>query len=175
MRKVRARFELTDLAKSVDRRYTVVVGDGAHSERFCLAPKDQFNDYRWEMLLDESHLEYTWASNSSEGMYVTIYRQYVNPQFDFSIDAYRRQDWLLALPEVSMFRLYNPFLARPCLNWPVNHTGWDSGLAFSEGDQHQFAWNFSDWETKIEEKDVQYFVKRLDDSDDFKEFLIRLD
>lgn len=175
MRKIRARVKLTEKAISVDRRYSVVLGDGFHSERFCLAPNDQFSDHRWDMLLGQSHLDFTWASNSAEGMYVTIARQYVNPAFDFSIEEYRRGKWLLGQPEVSEFRLYNPFLARPCLNWPVSYNSWDSGLPFSEGDQHQFAWSFSDWETKIDEKDVQYTVKRLNDSEYYKEFLIRLD
>jgi hypothetical protein len=175
MREIRARFELTDLAKSVDRRYSIVVGDGIHSERFTLAPKDQFTDHRWEMLLGDSFLDFTWASNNGEGMYVTIARQYVDPAFDFSLEAYRRGNWFRALPEVSQFRLYNPLFARPCLNWPEGGARWGDGLPFSEGDQKQFAWSFKDWETKIEETDVQYTVKRLSDSDNYKEFLIRLD
>ena len=42
-------------------------------------------------------------------------------------------------------------------------------------DEKQFEWSVTDWETKIDEQHVKYTVKRLDDSDDYKEFLIRLD
>lgn len=175
MRKIRAQFELSNTGKAVDRRYAITVGDGWHSQVYTLAPPDQFSDHRWEMLLGESLQKFAWASNTSEGMYINIYRQYVNPKFDFSLEAYRRQDWFLAEPEVSHFRLYNPLFARPCLNWPEGGTRWGDGIPFSEGDTKQFAWEFSDWETKIEEKDVKYTVQRLDDSDDFKEFIIKLD
>lgn len=175
MREIRARFELTEKAISVDRRYVIVVGDGIHSERFVLGPKDQFDHPQWDFLVGPSQVSATWHSNNGEGMYVTIARQYVNPNFDFSIEAYKREEWLLGLPEVSHFRLYNPILARPCLNWPEGSTRWGPGLPFSEGDQHQFAWSFEEYEFPIKELDVQYYVKRLDDSDDYKEFLIRLD
>lgn len=174
MRKVRAQFELSNTGKSVDRRYTIVVGDGFHSQSYTLAPKDQFSDHRWEMLLGESLTKFAWASNTSEGLYVSIFRQYVNPAFDFSLEAYRRQSWFLAEPEVSAFRLYNPLFARACLNWPTNN-GWGDSVPFSEGDIKQFTWDFDDWQTKIEEKDVKYTVQRLDDSNDFKEFIIKLD
>lgn len=174
MREIRAQFELTEKAISVDRRYVVVVGDGIHSERFVLGPKDQFSRPEWDFLVGPSELSVTWHSNNGEGMYVHIARQYVNPKFDFTPDAYRREEWLLDLPEVSHFRLYNPLFARPCLNWP-NGNRWGTGIPFSEGDQHQFAWDYASYELKIKESDVQYYVKRLDDTDDYKEFLIRLD
>jgi len=175
MREIRARFELSEKAKSVDRRYCISLGDGIHTEFFTLAPEDQFSSFQWQFLLGESKLDGTWHSNNSEGMYVHIYRQYVNPNFGFTPQEYQQESWLLAEPEVSHFRLYNPFLARPCLDWPIKYTQWGNSIPFSEGDQHQFSWSFSDWETKIEEKDVKYTVKRLDDSDDYKEFLIVLD
>lgn len=175
MREIRAQFELTDRAIAVDRRYCISLGDGIHSTSFTLGPKDQFSKPEWEFLVGPSVLSASWHSNNGEGMYVHICRQYVNPNFGFTPKEYQENSWLLGLPEVSHFRLYNPFLARPCLNWPENGTRWGEGIPFSNGDQKQFAWSFEDWETKIEEKDVQYTVKRLDDSDDYKEFLIRLD
>jgi len=174
MREIRAQFELTDKGKSLDRRYSIIVGDGVHSQNFTLAPKDQFSDHRWDMLLGEASVHCDWCSNNSEGLYVTIVRQYVNPEFDFSIEAYRRQDWFLAEPEVTQFRLYNPLFARACLDWPTRN-GWGNSVPFSEGDTKQYAWSFASWEPKIEEKDVQYTVHRLDDSDNFKEFIIKLD
>ncbi len=174
MREIKAKFELTQRAISVDRRYWISLGDGIHTYSFTLGPKDQFSRPEWEFLVGPSQLSGEWHSNNGEGMYVHIYRQYVNPNFDFTPEAYQRQGWLIGQPEVSNFRLYNPILARPCLNWPEGNR-WGDGLPFSEGDQHQFAWSIEDWETKIEEKDVQYTVKRLNDSDDYKEFLITLD
>ena len=51
MREIRAQFELTEKGKSLDRRYSIIVGDGIHSHNFTLAPKDQFSDHRWNMLL----------------------------------------------------------------------------------------------------------------------------
>ncbi len=174
MRKIKARFELSEKAKSVDRRYWISLGDGCHTNSFTLGPKDQFSRPEWEFLVGPSQLSGEWHSNSDEGMYVHIHRQYVNPNFGFTPEEYQRGSWLIGQPAVSEFRLYNPLFARPCLNWPTQN-GWGDGLPFSEGDQHQFAWSIEDWETKIEEKDVQYKVKRLNDSDDYKEFLITLD
>ena len=174
MRKIRAKFELTEKAIGVDRRYRISVGDGWNSTTFSLAPEDQFSSPGWQSLLGESTLDNTWQTSTDEGMYVTIFRQYVNPNFGFTPEEYTNNSWLIAEPIISEFRLYNPFLARPCLNWS-ERDHWSSGQPFSEGDQFQYDWNFSDWETKIEETNVHYTVKRLDDSDDFKEFLIRLD
>lgn len=174
MRKIRARFELTEKAIAVDRRYWISLGDGSHTSSFTLGPKDQFSRPEWEFLVGPSLLSGAWHSNSNEGMYVSISRQYVNPNFGFTPEEYQRSAWLLGLPEVSNFRLYNPFIGYPSLDWPTR-SGWGNSVSYSEGEQHPFAWSFSDWETKIEEKDVQYTVKRLDDSDDYKEFLIRLD
>lgn len=174
MREIRAQFELTERAIAVDRRYWISLGDGIHTETFTLGPKDQFSDPRWEFLVGPSLLSGSWHSNNGEGMYVNICRQYLNPNFGFTPEEYKNYGWMINQPAVSVFRLYNPLFARPCLNWSENNH-WGSGLPFSEGDQKQFAWTFSDWETKIEEKDVQYTVKRLTDSDDYKEFLIRLD
>lgn len=174
MRKIRARFELTEKAVSVDRRYRITVGDGFNSTSFGLAPKDQFSDPRWEFLLGDYSLDFTWHSSTDEGMYVNIYREYVNPNFGFTPEEYVNRSWLIDEPNISTFRLYNPFLAHPCLNW-LEGDHWGSGQPFSEGDQFNYAWSFSDWETKLSEDNVQYTVKRLDDSDDFKEFLIRLD
>jgi hypothetical protein len=77
-------------------------------------------------------------------------------------------------PEVSKFRLYNPLFARACLDWPTER-GWGNSVPFSEGDTKHYSWSYSVWDPKIEEKDVQYTVQRLDDSDDFKEFIIKLD
>ena len=175
MRRIRAQFELSKIGQQIDRRYTVIVGDGFHSQRFTLAPPDQFEkDHRWEMLLGRASTHCDWASNTSEGMYINIVRQYVNPAFDFSYEAYTRQDWFLADPDVINFRLYNPFLGKPFLSWGGNPR-WNDDVDFSEGDSHQFAWGFSNWETKIEEMDVKYTIQRLDDSDNFKEFIIKLD
>ena len=176
MRKIRAQFELSEKGIAVDRRYVIVVGDGVHSERFVLGPKDQFSRPEWEFLVGPTRLSAVWHSDTSEGMYVTIARQYVNPNFDFTPDAYRRYEFLIGIPEVQEFRLYNPFLAKPSLDWPnQGRTGWVWGESYSEGDQKTHTWSYEDWETKIKEIDVQYTVKRLDDSDDYKEFLIRLD
>lgn len=175
MRKIRAQFELSKKGQSLDRRYVIAVGDGFHSETYTLAPPDQFSDHKWDMLLGDSHLTCEWASNTEEGMYVTILRQYVNPDFDFSDpEAYRRQDWLIAEPDVSVFRLYNPFLARPFLSWG-GKSRWTDDVPFSEGDSHDYTWSFSDWDSKIKETDVLYTIERLGDSDNFKEFKITLD
>ncbi len=174
MRNIRAQFELTNTGKSVDRRYSIIVGDGVHSQSYTLAPKDQFSDHRWDMLLGEASTHCEWNSNTSEGMYITIVRQYVNPAFDFSVDAYRNHEWFLAEPEVVGFRLYNPWIGKPFLSW-AGRGRWSSDISFKEGDTNEFAWSFADWETKIEEKDVKYTVQRLDDSDNFKEFIIKLD
>lgn len=174
MREIRARFELSEKAKSVDRRYCISLGDGIHTEVFTLAPEDQFSSFQWQFLLGESKLDGTWHSNNGEGMYVHIYRQYVNPNFGFTPQEYQQESWLLAEPEVSRFRLYNPFLARPCLDWDVGNR-WGDSVPFSEGDHYEFGWSFADWETKIEETNIQYKVVRLPDSDDYKEFLIILD
>lgn len=175
MRKIRLQIELTEKAVALDRRYWISLGDGFNGSAFTLAnPDDQFSDTKWQFILGEPHLSGSWSSITSEGMYVHISRQYVNPNFDFSQEEYQRQSWLIGNPEVSSFRLYNPLFARPCLNWDINNR-WSDGQPFSEGDQFQYAWSFADWETKIEEREVQYYVKRLDDSDNYKEFLIRLD
>lgn len=180
MKNIRAQFKLSEHAIAVDRRYVVTVGDGVHSSRFVLGPHDQFDRPEWEFLVGPSTVSGEWRSDRDEGMYVHIYRQYVNPEFDFSIEGYKREQWLWDLPEVSCFRLYNPLFARPCLNWPDPKTnGWASGQPFSEGDQHSYAWDFTlqDYESReirSVEKDVQYRVKRLADTD-FKEFLITLD
>ena len=175
MREIRAQFELTEKGISVDRRYSIIVGDGIHSQIFTLAPpKDPFSDFQWHMLLGESRIKWDWCSNNGEGMYVTIVRQYVNQEFDFSPEAYVRHDWMLDEPDVSRFRLYNPLFARACLDWPTSH-GWGNSVPFSEGDTKHYSWSYSSWDSKIEEKDVQYTVQRLDDSDDFKEFIIKLD
>lgn len=174
MREIRARFELTEKAISLDRRYWISLGDGIHTESFTLGPKDQFSRPEWEFLVGPSLLSGSWHSNNGEGMYVHIFRQYVNPDFDFSMEGYQNQGWLLGLPEVAEFRLYNPILARPCMNFPKGDR-WGDGIPFSEGDQHQFGWTVDEYDFPIKEVDVQYYVKRLDDSDDYKEFLIRLD
>lgn len=174
MRKVRAQFELTKKGQDVDRRYIVTVGDGVHSQNFTLAPHDQFSDHRWDMLLGESSTHCEWISNTDEGMYITITRQYVNPNFDFSMESYRNYEWLIADPVVSQFRLYNPWIGKPFLSW-AGRGKWGNDVSFSEGDTSQFAWGFSNWDPKIEEKDVQYTVHRFDDSDNFKEFIIKLD
>ena len=174
MRKVRAQFELTKKGQDVDRRYTIIVGDGIHSQNYTLAPKDQFSDHRWDMLLGESLTSCEWTSNTNEGLYVTVVRQYVNPKFDFSIDAYRNREWFLAAPEVTGFRLYNPWIGKPFLSWS-GRGRWNDDVDFKEGDTNEFTWSFSDWETKIEEKDVKYTIHRFDDSDNFKEFIIKLD
>lgn len=174
MRKVRAQFELSDKGKSVDRRYTIIVGDGFHSQSYTLAPKDQFSDHRWDMLLGEPLTSFAWPSNTNEGLYVNIVRQYVNPAFDFSLEAYRNQEWFLGEPEVAAFRLYNPWIGKPFLSW-AGRGRWSDDVDFSEGDTNEFEWSFSDYETKIEEKNVKYTIHRQDDSDDFKEFIIKLD
>ena len=175
MRKIRAHFELTKTGIAVDRRYVIVVGDGSHSQSFVLGPQDQFSRAEWEFLVGPTQQSIEWHSDTNEGMYVTISRQYVNPNFDFTQEGYLRQDWLIGLPEVSQFRLYNPFIGRPFISWPINHSSWGNNDPFSEGDEKQFEWSVTDWETKIDEQHVKYTVKRLDDSDDYKEFLISLD
>lgn len=174
MRKVRAQFDLSDKGKSVDRRYTIIVGDGFHSQSYTLAPKDQFSDHRWDMLLGEPLTSFGWPSNTNEGLYVNIIRQYVNPAFDFSLEAYRNREWFIAEPEVAAFRLYNPWIGKPFLSW-AGRGRWNEDVDFREGDTNEFEWSFSDYETKIEEKNVKYTIHRQDDSDDFKEFIIKLD
>ena len=175
MRKIRLQIELTEKAIALDRRYWVSLGDGFNGSSFTLArPDDQFSDLRWQFILGDPKLSASWSSITSEGMYVHISRQYVNPHFGFTPEEYQRESWLIGDPEIASFRLYNPWFARPCLNW-IENSRWNDGQPFSEGDQCQYAWSFADWETKIEENDVQYYVKRLADSDNYKEFLIRLD
>lgn len=175
MKEIRVHIELTERAIAVDRRYCISLGDGIHGSSFVLGPKDQFSRPEWEFLVGPSQLSGEWHSNNGEGMYVRISRQYVNPNFGFTPQEYQQGSWLLGQPEVSTFRLYNPLFARPCLNFPKNSTQWGDGIPFSEGDQHQFAWTVNEYEFPIKELDVQYYVKRLGDSDDYKEFLIRLD
>jgi hypothetical protein len=105
---------------------------------------------------------------------VDVWRQYPNPEFDFSIEGYQRHDWLLAEVDVTTFRLYNPLFARACLDWPHGNR-WDGGsIAFSEGDRHQFGYDVNIYQFKYNEQGVQWAVKRYDDTDDYKEFELTL-
>jgi hypothetical protein len=187
MRDIKARFEIDNKGMDKGHRYTVVVGDGFHSQLNTLAnPKDKYSkEMRWGSLLGDAKMDFTWASSRSEGMYVTIARQYPNDDFDFSPEAYIRGNWLKAQIDVANFRLYNPFWGRPFLQFSNRSNRWDGEeIAFSEGDQKQFhydienQWSIDDngnsYQMKIEEHGVQWTARRNDDSDDYKEFVIRL-
>lgn len=186
MRLIRARFEIEGNGMSKGHRYTVSVGDGIHSEVCLLTnPNDKYSkDFRWG-ILGEAKTDFTWSSQTSEGMYVTISRQYPNDNFDFTPESYKRGNWLLADVEVTHFRFYNPFLARPFLQWARSYDRWDGDeVPFSEGDQKEFAYNIENqwsiddngnpYQIKIEEHGIKWTVRRNDDSDDYKEFVIRL-
>lgn len=174
MRNIRTRFEIDQKGIDLGHRYRITVGDGFHSELVTIAdPTGKYNAPQWQMLLGESLRDWTWSSNSSEGMYIHITRQYPNADFDFQPESYKEYGWLEAEMDVASFRLYNPFLARPFLQWD-NGSKWGAELPFSEGDKHQFGYSIEQWEFKHNEKDVQWTVKRNDDSDYYKEFVIRL-
>lgn len=183
MKWVRARIELDQKGIDAGHRYEVVVGDGAHSESFVLAGNDKYSsDARWQMLLGESMSLFSWGGHTSEGLYVRVSRQYPNDKFDFSPEAYQRGNWLENDADVMQFRLYNPFLARPYLQFAKSNSKWDGPeFPFSEGDQKTFQYDVEDFWLQDEnkwwgkaEKGVKYTVRRNDDTSDFKEFVIRL-
>lgn len=174
MRNVRARFELDQKGIDKGHRYSITVGDGSHSEMFTLAnPSGEYSDPRWSMLLGDSRRDFSWGSQTSEGIYVSISRQYPNKDFDFEPESYKEHKWLESEVDLSAFRLYNPFLGRPFLQWDTG-AKWGDSLSFSEGDQHQFSYTIDMWQFPHNEHDVQWTVRRNDDSDYYKEFVIRL-
>ena len=174
MRGISLRVQLDPKALAQGQRYQVRVGDGVNSVIYTLAdPKSHYNTPQWNALLGEANASIHWQTRSSEGMYVDVFRQYPNPNFDFQPESYQRAQWLTALWDVTTFRLYNPFLARPCLDWPTKN-GWGNSVPFSEWDSHSWAYSIDDYEANIHEHDVKYKVTRTNDSDDYKEFSLEL-
>jgi hypothetical protein len=105
-------------------------------------------------------------------MYITFERQVPNPAFDFSPEAFQRQDWLKGLYAVDDFRVLNPWIGRPIMSWNVGGR-WANHYSFSEGDTGYFSYAIDDYYTQFQES-AQYRVHRLDDSDNYKEFIIAL-
>jgi len=159
---------------SKGHRYVVVLGDGGRSERFLLASNsDQYSDTKWKFLLGEPQSRAHWQTDSSQ-IYVTVARQYPNPNFDFEPESYQHYEWLIADIEVSSFRLHNPFIGWPTLDWPKGNT-WEGGsINYGQEEQHQFSYSIDEYGFKYNEKDVNYYVRRNSDSDNFKEFYLRL-
>lgn len=182
MRNVKLRVELNGNGIDKGHRYVVRIGDGIHSELMLLAnTTDKYSSGQWTMLLGTPQTTSAWASSTNEGMYVTITRQYPNSDFDFQPESYKEEKWLENQIEVAEFRLYNPFLARPFLQWKKSNERWDGDeIPFSEGDQHQFHYDIHEWDYEKQvwwsknETGINWTVRRNDDSDDYKEFVIKL-
>lgn len=182
MRRIKLRVELNGAGIEKGHRYVVRTGDGFNSALSLLASTtDVYSKGQWPFLLGNPQTNGTWASTTSEGMYVTIFRQYPNSDFDFQPESYKKENWLENQIEVADFRLYNPFLARPFLQWNTSSTHWDGEqIPFSEGDQRQFGYNIHEWDYEKQawwsknESGINWSVRRTDDSDDYKEFVIKL-
>ena len=173
-RGVRLTMELDPKGLPKGHRYCVSVGDGSRSERFLLANQhDQYNDFKWTSLLGEPYMNNAWSTDTSQ-IYVTVYRQYPNPDFDFKPESYHDYDWLLAEIEVAQFRLYNPWIGWPTLDWPKGNTWSGGSINYGQDEQHQFAYSIDQYGFKYNEKDVQWYVRRSYDSDNFKEFYLRV-
>lgn len=159
---------------SKGHRYEVVVGDGSRSERFLLASsKDEYSKANWTFLLGIPQTIANWSTDTSQ-IYVTVNRQYPNPDFDFEPKSYEHYEWLMADIEVTHFRLYNPWIGWPTLDWPKGN-GWNGGSEnYGVYDQFQFAYSIDEYGFKYNENKVQYYVRRNEDSYDFKEFYLRL-
>lgn len=185
MKWVRARVEIDQNGINKGHRYVVGWGDGLHGDGAILAnPGDKYSSqFQWSTILGgEAVTNHTWGGSRDEGLYVRISRQYPNDKFDFSPQGYQRGDWLENEQDVIHIRLYNPFLARPFLQFAQSgDLGWHgTEFPFSEGDQKTFQYDVDDfwltdenrWWGKAE-KGIKWTVRRNDDSD-YKEFVIRL-
>lgn len=174
MRGIRLQFELGHRAIANNWRYTVNLSDGNPGPLTCLAnPNDQFSEVKWTSLLGVPVTNCVWTTVSAEGMYVNINRQVPDPNFNFNDpDSYQRQGWLKGLYTVDEFRVYNPWIGRPFMSW--NHGNrWTNNYTFSEGDTGYFNYGIDDYYNNIQESG-QYRVHRLDDSSNYKEFIIVL-
>jgi len=177
MRGIRVRFEITPQAINKGHRYDISTTNGSNPHGWTLAdPKDKYStNFAWRSLLGEPETSIVSSSNT-QTLSVQICRQIPNPHFDpMDPQSFIQHKDFQFLSDVSSFRLYNPLFARPYLQW--NQGG---SIPFSEGDEKHFAyevekiWN-ERYDYVIPEKDIQWSVHRLDDSSDFKEFLIKLD
>ena len=159
---------------SKGHRYTVTLGDGSRSSTFLLASRhDQFSDQKWTFLLGDPQTRAHWQTDTRQ-IYVSVNRQYPNPNFDFEPKSYEHYGWLIASLEVSQFRLYNPFIGWPTLDWPKGNTWSGGSINYGQEEQHQFGYTIDEYGFKYNEKDVQYYVRRNSDTDDYKEFYLRL-
>lgn len=173
-RGVRLTMEIDNKGLSKGHRYEVTVGDGGRSEMFLLASKtDQFSKSQWTFLLGDPNTINSWQTDSSQ-IYVTVRRQYPNPDFDFQPESYEHYKWLIADIDVSTFRLYNPWIGWPTLDWPKGNSWSGGSINYGQDEQHQFGYTIDEYGFKYNEHDVQYFVRRNGDSDNFKEFYLRL-
>lgn len=174
MRGIRIQFELGHQAVANNWRYTVNLSDGLPGPSSCLAnPNDQYSEVKWTSLLGVPVTKGVWTTVSSEGMYVSLDRQLPNSEFNFNDpDQYQRREWIKALYPVTELRIYNPWIGRPFLSWPVKG-GWGKNYTFSEGDTGYFSYAIDDYELGIKEQG-QYRVHRLNDSSNYKEFIILL-
>lgn len=174
MRGIKLQVNITDLALSRGHRYGLRMGDGANSQIYTLASTtDQYSSPQWSMLLGDSHKSIVWSTDRQE-MYVDIWRQYPNPDFDFSPEGYQHYRWLTADMDVSTFRLQNPLFMRACLDWPHGNTWSGGNVPFSEGDQHTYTYDVNQYQFKYNELGVKWNIRRNDDTDNFKEFVVTL-
>ena len=98
----------------------------------------------------------------------------LNPDFDFKPESYQHYEWLIADIEVSHFRLHNPWIGWPTLDWPFHDT-WNGGsIKYGQDESHEFKYSIDEYGFKFNEKDVRYNVRRNSDSDNFKEFSLVL-
>ena len=134
-------------------RYLVTVGDGSRSEVFLLASNmDQYGDSRWTFLLGDPLKKTRWQTDSSQ-IYVSVCRQYPNPDFDFKPESYQHYEWLIADIEVSHFRLHNPWIGWPTLDWPFHDT-WNGGsIKYGQDESHEFKYSIDEYGFKFNEKD----------------------
>ena len=86
MRGIHVYFVLDTIGIKAEHRYSLTLGDGNHSQVFTLAnPYSEYASDRWSPLLGESKRTVEWQTDSSAGIYVTLSRQYPNPNFEFTI------------------------------------------------------------------------------------------
>jgi len=173
-RGVRLTMELDSHGLNKNHRYVVTLGDGGNSGQILLAnTQDQYADPRWRMLLGDARHSAAWQTDTNQ-IYVTVHRQYPNPDFDFEPASYQHREWLAADIEITQFRLYNPWMGWPTLDWPKGN-GWNGGhINYGQGEEHDFSYSIDEYLFKYNESDVHWKVRRNDDSDNYKEFVLRL-
>lgn len=180
MRGIRVKIEITQQGIDKGHRYWISTTNGNDPHTYLLADcKDKYaTDIGWRSLLGDPNSSIVTSSNT-QNLSIQIYRQIPNPHFDpHNPDDYiKHKEWECGL-DVNSFRFYNPVLARPFLQWDLG-ASWGSEQPFSEGDQHQYAYDIEKiWDERydyiVPEKGIQWTVRRNDDSDNFKEFVIRL-